>query len=71
MGECRAACGGEKAARPGNARPGHLREGGVRMAWMIIYTVVCVLCLAWLAWMFERAPEGWEDDDGFHAGRKT
>jgi len=45
--------------------------GGVRMAWMIIYTVVCVLCLAWLAWMFERAPEGWEDDDGFHVGRKT
>lgn len=37
---------------------------------MIIYAGVLLLALAWLALGIHRSPEGWEDERGFHFGRK-
>lgn len=31
--------------------------------------ILPLLILGWLWWLFATAPEGWEDEDGFHLGR--
>lgn len=37
------------------------------IALAILIGVVAVL--GWLAWLFITAPEGFEDEDGFHLGK--
>ncbi len=39
---------------------------------MIIAAVVIIILLIFsaYAWVFRHAPEGWEDEAGFHEGRK-
>lgn len=36
----------------------------------IILGVLAVACLVWLALEMRGAPTGWEDEGGFHRGRK-
>ncbi len=36
---------------------------------MIILGLVVGICFLVIAWMLNHAPEGWEDDEGFHRGK--
>jgi hypothetical protein len=31
---------------------------------------VLALCVLFIAWQMHKAPEGWEDQNGFHLGSK-
>ena len=37
---------------------------------MWITTLLILLPALWMAWVVWSAPEGYEDEDGFHYGRK-
>ena len=38
--------------------------------WIIAYLLASALAAAFIGWLGHRAPEGWEDEDGWHEGRK-
>ena len=43
------------------------------MNWRLAAEIALVLYLVWMllfAWAAYTAPSGWEDDDGFHGGKK-
>ena len=37
--------------------------------WIILSLILIVIPWCWLLWACLTAPEGWEDEDGFHFGR--
>lgn len=35
----------------------------------LVIAGIALVVLGWLVWLFWTAPEGWEDEDGFHLGK--
>lgn len=35
-----------------------------------LIAIVLVMCAGWVYWLVVNAPWGWEDEDGFHEGKK-
>lgn len=40
------------------------------MIWLLAYLAACAAGAMVLFWIASRAPEGWQDRDGFHLGRR-
>jgi hypothetical protein len=37
---------------------------------IVVLAVLFVASWLWLLWKLRHAPEGWEDEEGFHEGKK-